>query len=118
MFLKNLQHKSGMSVAPSTVARFNHNLDYLDIGTFQIPLPSIAVLSWLTQLNSAVSTTTGQSIQLLIHREIRREKTKPYSLGSVGRPVRVANTPLQIPRDKDWQYFNLQLINTFHIYYL
>jgi len=107
-----------MSVTPSTVARFNNKLDYPDMGTFQIPLTSITILGKLAQLNSAVSATIGQSIELLIHGEIRVEKIKPYHLGFVGRPVRVANTPVPIPGDTDWQYFNLQLTNTRHIYYL
>lgn len=107
-----------MSVAPSAAARFNNKLDYLDVGTFQIPLPSIAILGRLALLNSTICATIGQSIELLIHREIRGEKIKPYNLGFVGRPVRVADTPVQIPGDTDWQYFNLQLINTLYIYYL
>lgn len=68
MFYKNFQCKSGMSVAPSAVAKFNNKLDYPDMGTFQIPLPSIAILGRLAQLNSAIRDTIGQSIELLIHR--------------------------------------------------
>lgn len=93
-----LQCKSGVSITSSAVARFNNKLDYLDMGTFQIPLPSTAMLERLAQLNSAVSATIGQSTELLIHREIRGEKIKFYNLGFAGRPVRVANPPVQISR--------------------
>lgn len=85
-----------MSIISGAVARFDDKLAYLKMGTFQIAVPGK-----VAQLSCAVSATTGDSTELLNHREIRGEKIKLYHLGFAGRPVRVANPPVQISRDTD-----------------
>lgn len=48
--------------------------------TFWLSVLSLVILGRLAQLNSAVSATNRQSVELLIHREVRAKGIKPYNL--------------------------------------
>lgn len=80
-----------MSVAPSAVARFNHKLDYWEMGTLSNCTASKAALG---RLLSALPRS--EVLYCYITEKLRGEKHKLHSLGSVGRLVREGNTPVQI----------------------